>query len=191
MHQKTAFKIIGPPGAGKGTLANAISAVHPHTKFLSTGDIMRRIRTAETEIGRTVKSFVDAGLMVPDDLTVEVVEHHLVSMEHHPDRLFLDGFPRTSGQAEPAIRILTGLGYTRIVLVHIETSLRVCVRRLTSRGRSDDDIEVIERRIKEYNKKTLPLIKYLRRRSGITYLKIDGTDIRNNPRKYVRQVFGE
>ena len=92
------FIFLGPPGAGKGTLAAAVSATYgiPH---ISTGEIFRAAIKAQTPLGCKVKAIIDSGALVGDDITIELIKERL-SQPDTKDGFILDGFPRTIAQAE-------------------------------------------------------------------------------------------
>ena len=97
------FIFLGPPGAGKGTLAAAVSALYgiPH---ISTGEIFRAAIKAQTPLGRKVKTIIDSGSLVGDDITIELIKERL-SQPDTKDGFILDGFPRTIAQAEALEKI--------------------------------------------------------------------------------------
>jgi adenylate kinase len=105
--------LVGPPGAGKGTQAKFI-AQHVGVPHISTGDIFRANIAAGTELGVKAKAFMDAGRLVPDELTIDLVRDRL----GHPDAVggfLLDGFPRNVAQAEELDKILADYGVTPTV----------------------------------------------------------------------------
>ena len=141
--------ILGPPGAGKGTQAKLISedAGIPH---INTGDMYRAAVGAGTELGARVKPFMDAGELVPDDLTIAVVRERLAE----PDTaqgFVLDGFPRTLPQAEALDEILADSERELSVVLDFHLSEELAEQRLLKRaleqGRDDDTPEIIHRRM--------------------------------------------
>ncbi|MHA1804014.1 MAG: adenylate kinase family protein [Promethearchaeota archaeon] len=92
------YVIFGAPGAGKGTFCSRIVELFPHIKHVSTGDIFRENVKNETELGKKVKEFLDAGKLVPDEITNAIVKDKLEQLSQ--DSWILDGFPRTLSQAE-------------------------------------------------------------------------------------------
>ena len=152
--------LFGPPGAGKGTqsenLINTYGLVH-----LSTGDIFRANIKGETELGKLAKSYIDKGDLVPDEVTIKMLESE-VNKHEDPKGFIFDGFPRTSAQAQALDTFLTSKNTGVTLMVALEVEDEELKRRLLERGkvsgRSDDqDESIIENRIKEYNAKTAPL----------------------------------
>jgi adenylate kinase len=141
--------ILGPPGAGKGTQAKLVSeeAGIPH---INTGDMYRAAAAAGTELGRRVKPYMDAGELVPDGLTIEVVRERL-SQADTMDGFVLDGFPRTLPQAEALDEILAGSDRGISVVLDFQLSDELAEQRLLKRaleqGREDDTPEIIHRRM--------------------------------------------
>src|SRR2546421_9925684 len=89
--------LVGPPGAGKGTQAARLSRILglPH---VAAGDLLRAVRAQDTPPGHTARQYMDAGQLVPDDLTIQIIEQRLAQPDAH-DGVILDGFPRTVAQA--------------------------------------------------------------------------------------------
>jgi adenylate kinase len=141
--------ILGPPGAGKGTQAELISADAgiPH---VNTGDMYRTAVAAGTELGARVKPYMDAGELVPDDLTIAVVRERLSQADTAPG-FVLEGFPRTLPQAEALDSILAEADRELKVVLDFQLSEEVAEQRLLKRaleqGRDDDTPEIIHRRM--------------------------------------------
>src|ERR671939_1981020 len=89
--------LVGPPGAGKGTQATRLSRILglPH---VAAGDLLRAVRAQDTPLGLTARQYMDAGQLVPDDLTIQIIEQRLAQADAK-DGVLLDGFPRTVSQA--------------------------------------------------------------------------------------------
>ncbi len=156
----TRLVLIGPPGAGKGTQATALSEKLriPH---ISTGDLFRAHIGDGTELGRRVKQFLDDGDLVPDDITNQLVEERLG--EPDTDNGFLlDGFPRNVGQAEKLSKVLAESDKKLDAVVQLQVDEDVVVRRLLARGRADDNEDVIRNRQRVYRAETAPLLDYYR-----------------------------
>ena len=156
----TRLVLVGPPGAGKGTQATALSEKLgiPH---ISTGDLFRKNIAEETELGRQVKHILDSGGLVPDDITNQM----LIERLHQPDTddgFLLDGFPRNIGQAEVLSKVLAESDQKLDAVVQLEVDEDVLVGRLLSRGRSDDSEDVIRHRLHVYQSETAPLLDYYR-----------------------------
>ena len=181
--------LLGAPGAGKGTQAVRLAEILgiPH---ISTGDIFRANIKNGTELGKLAESYISKGLLVPDEVTVRIVEDRLLQDDCN-EGVILDGFPRTIAQAEMLDAFLEGIGRRLDVVINIEIDEQEIIQRLSQRRvcpeckatyhmdydppldgdtckncgakviiRKDDEPEVIEKRLKEYHDQTEPLIEY-------------------------------
>lgn len=156
--------LVGPPGAGKGTQAAAI-ADKLGVRHISTGDIFRANVGQGTALGRQAKGFMDAGQLVPDEVTNAMVADRLT----HDDvasGFLLDGYPRNLSQADVLAGFLVERGTPLDVVVEIVVESDQVVQRLLSRGqgRADDTEEVIRHRLEVYEAETAPLVGYYRDR---------------------------
>jgi len=156
--------LVGPPGAGKGTQAEFISA-HFAIPHISTGDIFRANLSAGTPLGLEAKGYMDKGDLVPDSLTTAMVKDRLLQGDV-ANGFLLDGFPRTTGQAEALDGILREINTPLEVVLEMQADEDEIVGRLLARGRSDDSDEVIRHRLKVYAEQTAPIISYYKN-SGI------------------------
>ena len=168
--------ILGPPGAGKGTQGKLISAEVglPH---INTGDMFRAEVAAESELGRRIRAVLDAGDLVPDELTIEMVRTRL-GQEDTLGGFVLDGFPRTLAQAEALDRLLEELDRGELsVVLDFHVSDEVAVERLVGRqareGRSDDTRETIQHRLDIYHEKTEQLVGYYRNKGILVGIHAD------------------
>jgi adenylate kinase len=158
--------LFGPPGAGKGTQADRFAARHGVPK-ISTGDMLRKAVQEGTELGSAVKDTLQRGALVGDELMIRLVTERL----RQPDTVrgfVLDGFPRTIEQAAALERIAEGRG--PLVVVALVVHADEVVRRLSTRGRHDDEEWVIRERLQVYSDSTEPVLEYFRRRKAITIL---------------------
>ncbi|MCB9263172.1 MAG: adenylate kinase [Flavobacteriales bacterium] len=154
--------IFGPPGAGKGTQSAMLIEKYGLT-HLSTGDVFRANIKGETELGVLAKSYMDKGELVPDSVTIAMVEDFVKS--HEAKGFIFDGFPRTLSQGEALDEILTKFGTQINVVLALEVDEDELVKRLLERGKSsgrvdDQDETIIRNRFKEYNDKTEPLLAF-------------------------------
>lgn len=156
--------LVGPPGAGKGTQAEFISA-HFAIPHISTGDIFRANLSAGTPLGLEAKGYMDKGDLVPDSLTTAMVKDRLQQGDV-ANGFLLDGFPRTTGQAEALDGILREINTPLEVVLEMQADEDEIVGRLLARGRSDDSEEVIRHRLNVYAEQTAPIISYYKN-SGI------------------------
>lgn len=155
--------LMGPPGAGKGTQAALLAAARRLTK-LSTGDMLRAHVRQGTDLGLRAKRLMDEGVLVPDDLIIAMVRGELEQLT--PVRVLLDGFPRTTVQAEALDALLAEFGAPIDAVVELVVDSDELVRRLVGRaleeGRSDDNEETIRTRMQVYLQQTRPLLDYYR-----------------------------
>ena len=158
--------LLGPQGAGKGTQAQRISAEYgiPH---IASGEILRAEMGAGTDLGRRVAETIERGDLVPDDVMIELIRNRL----EQPDTeagFILDGFPRTTVQAEALDSMFADIGRNFSVAFALQIPDEVAYDRLRLRseleGRADDTDEAIKRRLGNYHRETEPLIEYYRTR---------------------------
>lgn len=192
---------LGPPGVGKGTQAQLLAkglGIH----HLATGDLFREEIKNQTELGRKAKNYLDQGILVPDEVTVAMVQERLQGGEYQKG-VILDGFPRNLDQAAALDRIFAAQGAALRAVLFVDASAGVIIERLSARRvcraaghnyhllynrprvegkcdidgselyqRDDDRPEVIARRIEVYRESTSPLIEHYRQRGLL--LEIDG-----------------
>lgn len=181
--------LLGPPGAGKGTIANLISeklgVVH-----ISTGDIFRKNIRENTALGREAKGYMDKGDLVPDDITIKMLAGRIAE-DDAKNGFLLDGFPRTINQADALAHLLEKDGAKLDIALNMSVPEKVILQRLSGRRvcpqcgatyniytqpskvagtcdncntaliqRDDDKEETIHRRLVTYEERTAPLIHY-------------------------------
>lgn len=175
--------LFGPPGSGKGTQSTNLIQTYG-LQHLSTGDLLRDEISRETNLGLEAKKFMDAGQLVPDAVVIGMIGSKL---DEHPNArgFIFDGFPRTTAQAE-ALDNLLALKKTDIsVLLSLEVPEEELKKRLLLRGevsgRSDDNEEVIQKRIAEYKAKTEAVANYYETQGKLERIKGIGT---------VEEIFG-
>jgi adenylate kinase len=196
--------LVGPPGAGKGTQAEFI-AEHFRIPKISTGDIFRTNVSGGTELGRAAKKYMDAGDLVPDEITNDMVRDRLAQ----PDAVegfLLDGFPRNVAQAAVLDGILDAIGSSLSVVLDLEVDHDEVVRRLSGRRtckscghvwhvefdapklanvcdkcggelyhRDDDRPETVRHRLEVYADQTAPLIEFYDDRLQLVTISAIGT----------------
>jgi adenylate kinase len=150
--------LLGPPGAGKGTQAVKL-AEKLEVPHLSTGDLFRENIGKGTELGLEAKRYLDAGDLVPSELTNELVDDRL-SNPDTSNGFILDGYPRSVQQAKALDDMLERRGTRLDAVLEFRVSEQVLLERLKARGRADDTDEVILNRMKVYRDETAPLIEY-------------------------------
>ena len=193
--------MLGPPGAGKGTQAKEI-ARQLALAHISTGDLFRENLKNETKLGMLAQSYMNAGELVPDDVTVRMVEDR-ISRPDCERGAVLDGFPRTATQAKALDELLEKMGSGVELVPYIKVPDEVLVERLSGRWmspsgrvyharynppqvkwiddldgsqlyqREDDKPETVRHRIEVYNEQTSPLIAYYQEKGLL--VEIDGT----------------
>jgi len=189
---RTHVVLLGPPGAGKGTQAKQIVDKYGLT-HLSTGDILRDEVARATDLGKTAKEFMNRGDLVPDQLIIDMIRGRIEAADAG---FLLDGFPRTTAQAEAlgrfaTIDVVLNIGLARDEVVRRLTSRRVCkgcgeIYNLTfnlAEGettcakcggelyqRDDDKTDVIANRYDIYERSTAPLIDYYKRQGVLRTL---------------------
>ena len=150
--------LLGPPGAGKGTQAEKL-AEKLGIPQISTGELFRRNIDNGTKLGLEAKRYLDAGDLVPSDLTNQLVDDRL----DEPDAangFILDGYPRSVEQAKALHEMLERRGTDIDAVVEFRASQEELLQRLKARGRADDTEDVILNRMKVYRDETAPLLEY-------------------------------
>ena len=181
--------IMGPPGAGKGTQAKKIIASY-HIPHISTGDMFREAIAEGTPLGLLAKQYINAGNLVPDDVTIGLVKERL-SKDDCANGYLLDGFPRTIPQAEALEKLTKEIGREISIVISIDTPKEELIRRITGRlvckkcgapfhkenrrllkegvcdlcggelvQRPDDNKEALEVRLAHYEQETKPLLDF-------------------------------
>jgi adenylate kinase len=150
--------LLGPPGAGKGTQAEKL-AEKLEIPHLSTGELFRHNINTGTKLGLAAKRYLDAGDLVPSELTNELVDDRLTNPDVG-DGFILDGYPRSVEQAKALHDMLERRGTQLDAVLEFRVSEEVLLERLKARGRADDTDEVILNRMQVYHDETAPLIEY-------------------------------
>ncbi|MGA2031778.1 MAG: adenylate kinase [Thermoguttaceae bacterium] len=164
---------IGPPGAGKGTQAERLVQTYQMV-HLSTGDMLRAARDANTEIGRKAEQYMSGGQLVPDEVIMEVIGQRLQHADCRRGYL-LDGFPRTVPQAEALDAILAAQNTPLDAVLELQVPEEELFSRLAGRGRADDTPEVIRQRLAAYRRQTEPLLHYYGARGSLRSINGMGT----------------
>jgi adenylate kinase len=150
--------LLGPPGAGKGTQASKL-AEKLGVPQISTGELFRSNITAGTDLGRQAKKYLDAGDLVPSELTNALVADRI----DHADAgkgFILDGYPRSVEQAKALHDMLEARNTHLDAVLELRVSEEELLKRLKERGRADDTAEVIHNRFNVYREETAPLLEY-------------------------------
>ena len=167
--------LFGKPGSGKGTQAEFVKIKYDLI-HISTGDLFRNNISNNTELGLLAKSYMDKEDLVPDEVTIKMLE---AEVNNHPNAkgFIFDGFPRTTVQAEILDQFLITLNLSISMTIALEVDENLLIDRLIKRGkdsgRSDDqDRSKIQNRFDEYNMKTSPLINYYKNQNK--FFDVDG-----------------
>ena len=195
--------LFGPPGAGKGTQSQLL-VERRKMKQISTGDLFRAAIKNQTPLGKEAKGYLDAGKLVPDSVTIGLVEEELGKL--NGTQFILDGFPRNVAQAEALNTILEKLKLSIGKVVFVEVPMNLLLGRLTGRRvcrncaavyhveskppvmegvcdncggevyqRADDKEDVIRTRLEAYETSTRPLKDYYKAKGSQVYVEVDGT----------------
>ena len=210
--------MLGAPGAGKGTQAKMIAAKYniPH---ISTGDIFRANIKNNTELGKKAKEYMDQGLLVPDELTCDLVTDR-IQQDDCANGFILDGFPRTIPQAEALDKALTGLGQAMDYAIYVDVPDENIVNRMSGRRaclkcgatyhivtippkqegicdncgseivqRDDDKPETVQKRLQVYHDQTQPLIDFYNNKGILK--SVDGTKDLDVVFDSIKAILGE
>ena len=154
--------IFGAPGSGKGTYSAAIQERFG-MGHISTGDVLRAEIKNGTPLGKTAKSYIDQGQLIPDELMIDILAAQYDSMPPGKGVIF-DGFPRTIPQAEALKKMLNERGHELGMMIELIVSEDVLMERLLRRakleGREDDNEETIKKRFAVYHNQTSPLSEW-------------------------------
>jgi adenylate kinase len=152
--------LLGPPGAGKGTQAEKLSE-KLGVPQISTGELFRSNIDQGTELGLEAKRYLDAGDLVPSELTNKLVEDR-ISQPDAADGFILDGYPRSVEQARALDEMLKSHNTILDAVLEFQVCEEELLERLKERGRADDTDEVIHNRMQVYRDETEPLLEYYR-----------------------------
>jgi adenylate kinase len=168
--------LLGPPGAGKGTQAQRLQEKFGLVQ-LSTGDMLRAAVASGSDIGRRAKAIMEAGELVPDAVVVQIISERL----DQPDAksgVILDGFPRTTAQAQALDAMLTEKGLKLDAVVELTVNEDILVSRIQKRAaetggaRADDNVETLRNRLSVYREQTAPIVPYYEGRGMLK--RVDG-----------------
>jgi adenylate kinase len=206
--------IFGPPGSGKGTYASRLQT-KLGVDVIATGDIFRELVQKNSEIGKKVKAYVEKGLLVPDKVVIEVLKQRLNNVPKDKGFL-LDGYPRTLDQAKTlanltTIDVILLLKVPDWIIIERLSSRRICrncgtvynIRFLKPKAegvcdkcggplyqRSDDNPEVIKKRLQVYQEQTRPLLEYYEKNS-VPFIVSEATSLEAPPEVMVDQMLKE
>lgn len=155
--------LCGAPGCGKGTQSEFIVNKYD-LHHLSTGQMMREEMAKGSELGKLLDSYISQGHLVPDDVTIKLLEQYIEALPTDTKGIIFDGFPRTLNQAVQLERLMKKRGDQTAMLIDINVPEEELIRRLIERGktsgRADDNIDTIKERLVVYHEQTRPVDDY-------------------------------
>ena len=183
--------LLGPPGAGKGTQAQRLEEKHGYIQ-LSTGDMLRAVAAAGTEIGLQAKDLMARGELVPNEVVVEIISERIAQPDC-VDGFILDGFPRNVAQAEALDEMLADKNLKLDAVIEIAVNDGILINRIEKRAsetvggpREDDNAESLKNRLIVYHGQTVPLIEYYRQKGVLK--SIDGMADIDEVSKQIEEV---
>lgn len=170
--------IFGAPGSGKGTQSENLIK-HYGLFHISTGDVLRSHIARGTELGKTAESYISKGSLIPDELMISILADILDNTPEARDGVIFDGFPRTIPQAQALNTMLAERGAKVDAVVGLQVDDEELITRLLKRGqdsgRSDDNLETINKRLEVYHSQTLPLQEFYQKQGDFLGIKGTGT----------------
>ena len=154
--------LFGAPGCGKGTQAQRLKE-HYGIDHVSTGEVIRDEIRRGTELGQSMEAYIKAGQLAPDEIVIGMIDHYVTGHMNAAGCIF-DGFPRTIAQAEALKKMLAERGHNVAAMIELDVPEDKLMERLIKRGqesgRTDDNEETINKRLKVYSTQTAPLIEW-------------------------------
>ena len=175
--------MLGGPGSGKSTYTEYLIK-HFNITHIYPGGMLRKEVEKGSEIGQQVKSIIDRGEFVPNQIVLDLITK---KVEQSPQGYVLDGWPRYMQQVEDMDKAEIGYDYA----VFLDVSREEVMRRLLARGRADDTEEIIGNRIELYKKETGPVIEYMRKRPGFLEIKAEGGTPEETANEIIRKIENE
>jgi len=175
--------MLGGPGSGKSTYTEYLIK-HFNITHIYPGGMLRKEVEKGSEIGKQVKSIIDRGEFVPNQIVLDLIKK---KVEQSPQGYVLDGWPRYMQQVEDMEKNEIGYDYA----VFLDVSRDEVMRRLLARGRADDTEEIISNRIELYKKETGPVIEYMRKRPGFLEIKAEGGTPEETANEIIRKIENE
>ena len=175
--------MLGGPGSGKSTYTEYLIK-HFNITHIYPGGMLRKEVEKGSEIGQQVKSIIDRGEFVPNQIVLDLITK---KVEQSPQGYVLDGWPRYMQQVEDMEKAEIGYDYA----VFLDVSREEVMRRLLARGRADDTEEIIGNRIELYKKETGPVIEYMRNRPGFLEIKAEGGTPEETANEIIKRIENE
>jgi adenylate kinase len=163
--------ILGGPGSGKGTQS---SRLHDSLNLpvISTGEVLREAIAANTFLGAKAKPYVEKGELVPDELSIQFMRMRLLQPDTNKGWL-LEGYPRTAFQAEELDFVLEDFSQQLDYAIYLKLDESVMIERSRARSRFDDQLEIVQRRIKLFRERTIPILEYYEPRQKLLTINAD------------------
>jgi adenylate kinase len=176
--------MIGPPGAGKGTMTNLLKEEVGYN-LICTGDILRAEKKSGSELGKKIANLIDKGNLVPDEIVDEMIENELSKLD---EPILLDGYPRTIAQAENLDKLLDN-----VTVIWLDVPQEVTIQRNLERGKTskrpdDANVDVIKQRLDNYNKETLPVKEWYEKTNRV--VEVDGVGSIPEVLKRIKGILG-
>ena len=175
--------MLGGPGSGKSTYTEYLIK-HFNITHIYPGGMLRKEVEKGSEIGQQVKSIIDRGEFVPNQIVLDLITK---KVEQSPQGYVLDGWPRYMQQVEDMQKAEIGYDYA----VFLNVSKEEVMRRLLARGRADDTEEIINDRIALYKKETGPVVEYFRKQPGFIEIKAEGGTPEETAKEIINKIEGE
>ena len=167
--------ILGRQGSGKGTQCLRLSELY-RTIHISTGDMLRAAVETQTELCKKAKIIMDAGDLVPDEIINGIVAERIEMNDVLESGFILDGYPRTSAQAQALEGELLSSGLSLDLAINLEVPVDEVTQRMLDRSRADDTEEAIQRRLEIYENETAPLLEWFEERNNLIVVDGLGTE---------------
>ena len=167
--------ILGRQGSGKGTQCLRLSELY-RTIHISTGDMLRAAVETQTALGKKAKIIMDAGDLVPDEIINGIVAERIEMNDVLESGFILDGYPRTSAQAQALDGELRSSGLSLDLAINLEVPVDEVTQRMLDRSRADDTEEAIQRRLEIYENETAPLLEWFEERNNLIVVDGLGTE---------------
>lgn len=157
--------VLGGSGSGKSTQAQKLS-IHFGIPTISTGDILRQAISKLDELGRNAEPFVKAGELVPDEIMIDLIRNRLRQNDLTRGWI-LEGYPRTAFQAEELDFLLDDLGQKLTRAIYLQVPEAIMVNRSLGRSQPEDQLQIVQRRVKLFYERTVPILEYYERRNRL------------------------